>query len=698
MIPYAPWLCWLFPILGSLTIPLIARIDERARDFMAVLYSFLALLMCLSMIPDLLTHRAFEEEIVTWIALPSPFKPLEIGVLIDPLSIFMANIVAFISFLIMVYSLGYMHGDPGLTRYWFFMDFFIGSMLLLVLSNNFIQMLFGWEGVGLCSYALIGYYYRDEREYWIGGPESKSPLVPPSHCGMKAFVMTAAADTGLLIGIFILFIHAGTFNFLELYRTAPTWLGGMSHGLALLMIIMLLCGPIGKSAQFPLHEWLPEAMAGPASVSALIHAATMVKAGVYLVARLSPIFHYALWVGGVDAALYFFLIVAWIGGFTAFLAASQACVSLELKKALAYSTISQIGYMMMALGVAGLTPEAFASGYVAGLFHLMSHALFKSSLFLCSGAVIHACETIYMDRMGGLRRDMPYTYLFMLMGALSLSGIPPFIGFWSKDLILEICLETGQLPLLALGSVTAALTIFYSIRFIALTFHGERREHHGEAHIHEAPPIMWVPYGVLASLTLILGVAGPLLKKTIIEVFYPYLHEFYGIHIAEAHTPLSNTLMALALSLSMLILGGGPAYMIYIRRRPEPSRLVEEHGFLSAIHSFLWNRWYINSIYYGVFVDGFLRVVGAINRILDVNFIDVFHKAVRDAFVWICSALMRFVEVDVIYQINPAVAEGAIALYDRVKRMQTGVLSYNILYIMVTLFVLLLIIIFMGGV
>ena len=252
----------------------------------------------------------------------------------------------------------------------------------------------------------------------------------PTQAGLKALVITGAGDMLMLAGILVLYFHAGTLNFLELYETAPTWLASMatSPGNVILVTLLLLAGPIGKSAQFPFHEWLPEAMAGPGPVSALIHAATMVKSGVYLVARLVPLFYSAYWVAGIEDAAWFFHVTAWVGAFTALLAATQGMVALELKKVLAYSTVSQIGYMMLGLGAAGLAPGLLLDGYTSSIFHLVSHALFKACLFLCAGTVIHAVHSIYIQDMGAVRKYLPLTWLFTLVAALSLMGLPPFSG------------------------------------------------------------------------------------------------------------------------------------------------------------------------------------------------------------------------------------------------------------------------------
>ena len=682
-----PWLAWMIPMAGALLMPLLAKAGDRVRDLAAVLFAFAAVLSTFSMIPWLISGEyPGDIKLLTWIAFPDK-PPLEVGLLVDPLSIIIANVVSFIAFLIVVYSVGYMHGDPCLTRYWFFFLFFIGSMLLLVLSDNFIMLLVGWEGVGMCSWGLIGFYYRDEKENWLGGPPP-TPMYPPSHCGMKAFVVTGFGDVLLLAAIFIIYHYAGTFNFLELIEAAPHWLSAIAAtpGLLSLTALLLLGGPIGKSAQFPLHEWLPEAMAGPTPVSALIHAATMVKAGVYLVARLSPIFYIGYWVHGIAEAITFFTAIAVIGAFTAFLAASQAMVALELKKALAYSTISQIGYMMLALGVAGLGEGALLPGLTSGVFHLLSHALFKAALFLCAGCAIHAVESIYMFDMGGLRRWMPITHILMLIAALSLSGVPPLSGFWSKDAVFLSCLYAGSplaYALLIVAAITAAMTFFYSLRFISLTFYGEPSHHveelEREHHIHEAGPIMWVPIAILDALVVVIGLLGliglvapSLSPERIIEgKLHLMLHEMEVPLPHHVHAP--SPIGTVSLSAAMLLLGGVAGYLFYLARRIDPKEFVESSPLLKGIYRFLWNRWYINPLYYAVFVDGLLALKDAIFRF--------FESAVVD----------RGLNEGV-----PAVFTG---LYHRVKRLQTGVLSYNMLYIALAYLALLLTLLYlMGGV
>src|SRR3990172_3481968 len=398
---------------------------------------------------------------------------LKAGVLADPLAVIMANVVGWISFLIMVYSTGYMKGDKDIVRFWFWMLFFIGSMQLIVLFDNLLQLFFGWEGVGLASYALIGFWYRDKAQHHVGR-EGYTALglmeyYSPTHAGMKAFIMTKVGDVMMLAGMFLLF-----------------------------------GGAIGKSAQFPLNEWLLEAMTGPTAVSALIHAATMVKAGVFLVARLGPLF-FALGAAGILAD-QFFEIIAWVGAITAILLATQGMVNTEIKKVLAYSTGSQIGYMMMALGIAGLS-EQFVDGYTAGFFHLISHAMFKASLFMAAGSLLHVVGSRFMTDMGGLRKQMRKTYAFMWAAGLALMGAP-FIttGFWSKDAIFAAVYESGNtwaLPIFIIAVLTAVITAFYTTRMIGMVFFGKNSKHIEKMeseghHIHEAPKSMWIPYGILA--------------------------------------------------------------------------------------------------------------------------------------------------------------------------------------------------------
>jgi len=656
-----PWLCWVFPTLGTVLALLLAKVNRRVRDVSVVFFSFLGWLMSVLMIPDLFAAR-FVDKPLFWITLPTG-KWLGLGMLVDPLSIILANVVAFISFVIMVYSIKYMEEEPGQTRYWFLMSLFIGSMLLLILADNLILFFVGWKIVGLCSYALIGHYYSDEREYWIGGPPPY-PFQKPSSCGLKALLTTTVGDVSLLAGILIIYSYSHTFNFIELYQTANVWLAEMARtpGVLVLTSILMLGGPIAKSAQFPLHEWLPEAMAGPTPVSALIHAATMVKAGVYLVARMLPTFFYAYWIGGYPEALTFFALTAVIGAFTAFLTGTQAMVSLELKKALAYSTMSQIGYMMLALGVAGLGANNLVTGLSAGVFHLISHGVFKAALFMCAGVLIHVSGSIYMPEMRIPWRSMRFTWLFMWIASLSLIGVPPFSGFWSKDEVLLSCLLGGRYFLFIIALLTVAVTSFYTVRFMGMTFHEEREATEGG--VEEASLLMLIPYGVLAALTVAIGLVGPLVRDSLSEIFGRYLTESLRLSIASDGTAAVNSSLSIdpmligvlpLLSIAMILVGGFPAYKLYVSRKVDPKKLIKEHKFLSLLHSFLWNRWYIDAAYRKIFVKGMLSVR---------------------------RPTVEYVEDPIDYTLNRGVPKLFAALNRGLRRTQTGVLSINMLYLM----------------
>src|SRR5918994_3426028 len=351
---------WILPFIGAALIPAIAKVGNRVRNYSAVGFALASAISAATLLP-LGIEGGHVHSQINWI----PILNIHAGTLADSLSIIMTNIVAWISFLIFVYSVGYMHGDKNLTRYWFFMLFFIGSMQLIVLSDNLLMVFFGWEGVGLASYALIGFWYYDRKKDYVGVEGHIAGGIPmwtsPTHAGMKAFLMTRAGDVMMLAGMFLIFVHAGTFGFKELAED-PAWAIAMSQqNLLVPAAVLLFGGAVGKSAQFPLNEWLLEAMTGPTAVSALIHAATMVKAGVFLVARIGPLF-FALAAFGMTQ---FFEVVAWTGAITALLLATQAIVNPEIKKVLAYSTGSQIGYMMMGLGIAGLSSQ-FVEGYTAG--------------------------------------------------------------------------------------------------------------------------------------------------------------------------------------------------------------------------------------------------------------------------------------------------------------------------------------------
>jgi len=714
----APLLSWLIPMVGALSMPILGMLSHRLRDTMAVVFAGLAVVSAASMVPGLLEgHTPGVVELVTWLTLPGG-EPLKFGLLVDPLSVIVCNVVALISFLIVVYSTSYMEGDPGLTRYWFLFLYFIGSMLLLVLSDNLLMTLIGWEGVGVCSYGLIGYYYQDSKERWLGGPPP-TKMYPPSHCGMKAFVVTGIGDVFLIAAVFLIYYYAGTFSYAELIETAPVWLGEMakSPGLVALVAVLFLGGPIGKSAQFPLHEWLPEAMAGPTSVSALIHAATMVKAGVYLVARMSPVFYVGRWVLNLPEAQVYFTAIALVGAFTCFLAATQALVALELKKILAYSTVSQIGYMMLGLGLSGFSEEAYVAGLTAGIYHLASHALFKAALFLSAGSVIHAVHTIYTSEMGGLSKYMPKTYRLMAVATLSLAGVPILSGFWSKDAVFLAALAAGTplaYVLLGVGVASAALTLSYSVRFIARTFRGEESSHikhmveHGHAP-HEAPLAMWGPIAVLVGLFTVMGLLATaglfnpalnpehFLEEQLHHSVEALLPHGVAEHLPVAHIEGSTKLLGAALSGVALLVGGYLGYTFFWSGRVDSWAWVQSSPALSRIHAFLWNRWYINDLYYLVFVDGVSMCSRVFHNFFESRGLVWLNDGVAQASQRVCEALYGVVESGFFFgAVNRGIPSGVLGVYSRLRKTQTGLLNINLLY-MVAMLILVILLMVYGG-
>jgi len=416
-------------------------------------------------------HHELHIPDINWVLIEPQFV-IHLGMIMDSLTAVMLIVVTVVSLMVQIYSQGYMHADPGYHRYYAFMSLFTASMLGLVMADNLLFLFVFWELVGLCSYLLIG--------FWFHRPAARNAAT-------KAFVVTRLGDFGFLAAILLLYQNTGTFDIAELHALAIT--GALAGTTLTWAAIGIFSGAVGKSAQFPLHTWLPDAMEGPTPVSALIHAATMVAAGVFLVARTFPLFEHS-----VQALTT----VAVIGAFTAIFAASMGLVMNDIKRVLAYSTISQLGYMMLGLGTGGIA---------IGIFHLFNHAFFKALLFLGAGSVSHATGTFDMRLMGGLRKVMPWTYVTFVIASLSLAGIWPLAGFWSKDEILAFSLA-NQPVLFALALITVFMTAFYMFRAVFITFGGEYRgggpEAHG-AHPHESPPVMLVPMVILAVLSVVSG-------------------------------------------------------------------------------------------------------------------------------------------------------------------------------------------------
>ncbi len=545
-----------------------------------------------------------------WLAIGD--TAINIGVTLDALAAVMLIVVTSVSLLVQIYSQGYMHGDPGYSRYFAFMSLFTGSMLGLVLADNLIFLYLFWEGVGLCSYLLIG--------FWFHKPEA-------ARAATKAFVVTRLGDFGFLAAILLLYANTGTFDIGELHELA---LAGALGGTVLTWAaIGVFSGAVGKSAQFPLHTWLPDAMEGPTPVSALIHAATMVAAGVYLVARMFPMF-----ASSTEAITT----VAIIGGFTAIFAATMGLVMNDIKRVLAYSTISQLGYMMLGLGAVGVAVSRGALdlehglmlGVAVGIFHLFNHAFFKALLFLGAGSVNHATGTFDMRMMGGLRKAMPWTYVTFLIAALSIAGIWPLAGFWSKEGILAESLH--YVPVLfALALFTVFLTALYMFRAVFMTFGGEYRgQSDGSHEVHESPLVMLVPMVLLA----ILAVASGWLP--ISEFLGGESHSFFGV----LASPLAwGSLMAAGLGILL-------AYAIYSKEWLSAESLRRT---FAPIYTLLSRKYWFDELYENLFVV----------RVLIDGLFAAFH--------WF--------DDEIVDGVVNGVANGTVIASKRVRRVQTGQLQ-----------------------
>ncbi|HEY7370394.1 MAG TPA: NADH-quinone oxidoreductase subunit L [Thermoanaerobaculia bacterium] len=586
------------------------------------------------------TRETVIESIGSWIS--TDRLSVDLALRLDPLSALMLSFVTFVGFLIHVYSVGYMHHDEtdaGYARYFAYLNLFLAAMLVLILGDNFLLMFVGWEGVGLCSYLLIGYYY--DREY-------------AAAAGRKAFVVNRIGDYGFLLGLFGIFTLFGGFSYDAVFSAAAADPGRYAPALGL-VCLLLFVGAVGKSAQFPLYVWLPDAMAGPTPVSALIHAATMVTAGVYMVARCNVLFRLA-----TDAMM----VVAIIGGFTAIFAAVIALAQNDIKKVLAYSTVSQLGYMFLACG---------AGAFVAGMFHVTTHAFFKACLFLGSGSVIHAMGGEQdIRKMGGLKSKLAITYPTFLIATLALAGIPPLAGFFSKDAILaaafawhpEKAAWIAKL-LWAAGLLTAGLTAFYMMRLVSLTFHGAfRGTHEQEHHVHESPRSMTVPLIVLAFLSIVAGFFGlPVVfgeHANWVEGFLsPILLPLAGL-AAEPHH-LSHAVEWALIALSVAVAAGGLwlGWTWYAKQGGAvPARIAARYP---AAYALVAERFRVDELYDALIVRPFVALSRILWKVVDVLIIDGVLNA--GAFlVELLGDLLRFLQTGNVRNYALGILLGLVAL------------------------------------
>jgi NAD(P)H-quinone oxidoreductase subunit 5 len=617
------WLIPVFPLAGAMLVGLglisLNKFTNGLRDLNAVLIISLmgaAMVMSFAILNSQFQGHPTYVRSFEWASAGS--FHLNMGYTIDHLTSLMLVIVTTVAMLVMIYTHGYMSHDPGYVRFYAYLSLFSSSMLGLVISPNLVQVYIFWELVGMCSYLLIGFWYDRQ-----GAADA---------C-QKAFVTNRVGDFGLLLGMLGLYWATGSFDFQIIGDRLQELVGSgaISGGLAALLAILVFMGPVAKSAQFPLHVWLPDAMEGPTPISALIHAATMVAAGVFLIARMYPVFEH------IPTAMD---TIAWTGATTAFLGASIAITQNDIKKGLAYSTMSQLGYMVMAMGV---------GAYSAGLFHLMTHAYFKAMMFLGSGSVIHGMEEVVghnpalaqdMRLMGGLRKHMPITAGTFFIGTLAISGIPPFAGFWSKDEILGATYAANPL-LWVVGFATAGITAFYMFRMYFSTFEGSFRgndqaiqqqllaaarpsgadahddhahddthaDHHA-ANPHESPWSMTLPLVILAIPSALIGLVG--------TPFNNYFEAFIAApgHIAEhAHEfDLNEFLVMAGSSVGIGLIGITLASLMYLSRKIDPSAIASK---IPVLYNLSLNKWYIDDFYNSVFVIGLRRIA---RQVMEVDY------------------------------------------------------------------------------
>jgi NADH-quinone oxidoreductase subunit L len=612
------WLVLGFPLAGTLIISFGWRVlPGRLPGWIGTAAIFLAFLASIGALLDLLDHPAEERQLVdsAWTYAGAFDFKADLAILVDPLSVFMCLVVSGVSFLIHLYSVAYMSSDRGYARYFAYLNFFVYSMLLLVLAANFLILIMGWAFVGAASYLLISFWYRRQTAV---------------QAGIKAFVINVVGDVALVIAAFLILDHVGSLDFLTVFEGAGEAFGE-NDGTLVAASLLILVGAFAKSAQLPLHTWLPDAMEGPTPVSALIHAATMVTAGVYLIARMHPLFEIAPTAADIGAI---------IGCATLIFAGTVAIAVTDLKRVIAYSTISQIGYMVMGASIAA---------YGAGLFHLMTHAFFKALLFMGAGSVIGAMSGIQdMDRMGGFRRAMPFTFLTFTVGALALAGFPLTAGFFSKDEIIAFAINRGDwyVALAILGYVGAFLTAFYAFRMVFRVFLGEpvaeAREleeghiAHGEPmnpmtgepedtdvgfpgpehHVAEREGAMKAAMGPLALLSIVGGIVAIPGISDVLEKFLEPTFEDSRFHDTAPTT--GAEVWGLVAGGVISILGIGLAWWVYVREPGTAGRVRERFAWL---HRFLVNKWYFDELYEAMFVRPAATIGAFSRRVIETEFV-----------------------------------------------------------------------------
>ena len=618
----------LAPLVGALIAGLLGRVIGPTWSHRATIgLMIVCVVASVTVFMDVLQGNTYNGTVYTWMITGD--ARFEIGFLIDQLSATMMVVVSFVSLMVHIYTIGYMHNDPGYQRFFSYISLFTFSMLMLVMANNFLQLFFGWEAVGLVSYLLIG--------FWFTRPTAV-------YANMKAFLVNRVGDFGFLLGIGLVLMYFGTLDYASVFSQAPQLanqtieiIPGSPWMLLSVTCILLFVGAMGKSAQFPLHVWLPDSMEGPTPISALIHAATMVTAGIFMVARMSPLFELS------DTALSVILV---IGGITTLSMALVAIVQNDIKRVVAYSTLSQLGYMTVALG---------ASAYSVAVFHLMTHAFFKAVLFLGAGSVIIAMHHEQdMRKMGGLKKYMPITYWTMFMAALASSGVPGFSGFFSKDAIIE-AVHFADIPGSGFAYFCVLSTVFitalYTFRLVFMTFHGKpRMDHHTEEHLHESPWVVTLPLTILAIPTICAGwLIGPMLFGGYFgeAIYFSPQHGAVAQMAAEFHGVVGMMTHSLSTAPFWLSIGGiFTAWYLYMVRTDLPAKIKQAAGPLFTL---LDRKYFIDEFYSWLFAGGARALGAGLWKIGDVKVIDGFVVNGAARVVGLTAVLVRRFQSGYIY-------------------------------------------------
>jgi NADH-quinone oxidoreductase subunit L len=700
LLPYAPWLCWLIPIIGTAVTPLVGAIRRKFSSYLAVLSIGMSVLFSFSMISDIIAGSVSDLRTLWFCS--------HLGVLVDPLSVLMASVITCIGFLVTIFSVAYMQEEPSLARFWFLIQLFIGGYLVIVMADNLLFMFIGWEIVGICCTGLAAFWYKDLNK---------------AHIGLKTFLVLHIADVLLLASILIIYAYSGTLDIMELSQNNG-WIGELSRsGLLFITALMFFGGAVGKAAQFPFQEWLPDALAASPSC---FNALTECLAGPFLMVRVLPIFHGGI---GYSGMVNFFLVMTFVGVLTAVISALIAMTQVNIFKVLSYGISSVIGYMMAAFGLAGLMTD-MSGGYLAGTFLLTVDAFVSALLFLTAAYTSYAVGSDNLHHMGGFKSRIAHRSLEV--GALALAGIPPLSGFWCTNWIQTVAWDFAAeagikgkfiqmlsgYVIFALLIIGAGITAFYGLRMMGLVFKKESTTE--EKAPKKIPFLMRISLVATLAITIFLDFLALLLIPSFNKFFLSILG-------TPTFSNIANVLVYIVPSISTVLtcvavaVGGYPAYQLYVARRVNPVELIEEHRFLGKVYGFLWKRCYIDALYRKV-ADGtrtfsniaYKRLefnVDALNYTVASFFrksaklaythlersIDASNYGVAGLFRRLSSVMYKYSELGGIDALNYFIARFVTSFARRFRKTHTGVLSYNMLTAFVGAIILIILLLLFGG-